>query len=406
MPHKPVCTMIFALLLLPGLALSQTQTYPGFTEYDGRPASLTLTFAGSSVTGKLSVSPVCDPGAHLTGVDIDLSGKATGSWEDKATTIKGSWTGGDTDPCDASKIIKNSRDYPNNGTFTISMVKTSEGKDAVRLVRMPTGYGYLFEARGLIYSGGGSGGVDLAIVDISVPTGMAPGREAEIEVTFTNKGNGAAGPFSLYGYAFSVENYQYSIRAKPVPVRGLAAGETKTETLTISVPSNAPSGPWDIQVAVDNFNYAGSGDVLEINENNNEKWKRKVSASEGPAKKSGPDLVVSKVSIDPDQKLKPSGNLTFSMELRNMGTAPAKGFYVGFYLSPDPSITINDTYIGYGIVDLGPGESKSGPVTCRIPSNLPPGFYYVGVIADPLEKVAESDETNNTKATDEPVTIS
>jgi len=269
---------------------------------------------------------------------------------------------------------------------------------------MPTGYGYLFEPKGLIYSGGG-GGVDLVIVDLSVPTGMAAGREAEIEVTFSNKGNGAAGPFSLYANAFSANNYQYSLEAEPFSVKGLAAGETKTETLTISVPSDAPSGPWDIKVAIDNSNFSGSGDVAETDENNNEKWKRKISAPDGGAKRSGPDLVVSEVSMDPGQKLKPSGNLTFMMELKNIGTAPAKGFYVGFYLSTDPSITTDDTYIGYGIVDLEPGESKSGPVPCPIPASIQPDLYYIGVVVDPLQKVAESDETNNAMATDKPFSI-
>ncbi|HPA97480.1 MAG TPA: hypothetical protein PLQ24_02630, partial [Methanothrix sp.] len=109
--------LTFLLLSLP--AFSQTLEYPGYTEYDGRPATLSLTFSGLYVTGKLHVNPVCEQSSHLTGVGLDLSGKATGPWEDRSTTITGDWIGGDTDPCSGS-TIKGDPSYPNEGSFTIS----------------------------------------------------------------------------------------------------------------------------------------------------------------------------------------------------------------------------------------------------------------------------------------------
>lgn len=69
------------------------------------------------------------------------------------------WTGGDTHPCDGTMITNDPR-YPNAGTFTISMTKTYDGRDAVRLVR--TGYGYLFSPIGLVYQGTGSSDGDEA----------------------------------------------------------------------------------------------------------------------------------------------------------------------------------------------------------------------------------------------------
>jgi hypothetical protein len=256
-----------------------TIDYSGYTEYDGRPATLTLTFNGPVVTGNLYVRPVCDPQVHLTGVEVQLFGTATGPWENTTTIIAGKWNGGDTDPCDASKIIKNDPLFPNTGTFTISMIKTADGKDAVRLVRMPTGYGYIFESTGKVCAGGGGGvGVDLKIVDLSVPTGIVPGIRTEILVTFINNGAAAAGPFKLYGYAFLRPDYLRSYYSDPVLIPGLQAGEMQNITLGISIPSNAPSGPYDVKVAIDNSNYAGTGDVIETNENNNEKWKTNVLA--------------------------------------------------------------------------------------------------------------------------------
>jgi len=200
---------------------------------------------------------------------------ATGPWEDKATSITGLWTGGDLNPCSGGTIT-NDPSYPTTGSFTISI----DGGD-VRLVRMPTGYGYKFKAKGVVLSGGdGSGNPDLTITDISVPTGIGPGMTANIVVTYKNIGSSDAGPFKLYGYAFPSKDYKKGYESDPVAVQGLKAGKTGSINIPIHVPSSAPAGTFDIKVAIDNSNYADSGDVIEANENNNEKWRVKVSGPE------------------------------------------------------------------------------------------------------------------------------
>ena len=407
MTFRPIWTVALTFLLFSVPAFSQTLEYTGYTEYDGRPATLSLTFSGLYVSGKLHVNPVCEQNSHLTGVGLDLSGTATGPWEDRSTTITGDWTGGDTDPCSGS-TIKDDPSYPNEGSFTISM-DGSGSESRIRLVRMPTGYGYVFNAKGSVITGGeGSGKPDLKLTEISVPTGIGPGMRAEIVATFKNEGSGDAGPFHLYGYAFPSQDYQKSAESEPVAVQGLGAGQTARASIPISVSSGAPAGTFDIKVAIDNSNYAGPGDVLETNENNNEMWKRKVSGAEAGTPAGGMeglvDLVVTEVRFDPSQPQSPD-KLTFIMGIKNLGGEKAKGFNAGFYLSHDRDITADDIYIGYGVIDLEPGESKSGPIPCNLPETLVPGHYYIGVIADPLEKLAESDETNNAMATGEPVFV-
>ena len=400
-----IWTVALTFILFSVPASSQTLEYTGYTEYDGRPATLSLTFSGLYVTGELQVNPVCEQNSHLTGVGLDLSGTATGPWEDRSTTITGDWTGGDTDPCSGS-TIEDDPSYPNEGSFTISMDE-SGSESRIRLVRMPTGYGYVFNAKGLVLSGGEGGGKpDLKLTEISVPTGIGPGMRAEIVATFKNEGSGDAGPFLLYGYAFSSQDYQKSSESEPVAVQGLGAGQTASASIPISIASGAPAGTFDIKVAIDNSNYAGPGEVLETNENNNEMWKRKVSGAEAgtPAGGGVADLVVTEVRFDPSQP-QSSDKLTFIMGIKNLGGEKADGFNAGFYLSHDRDITSDDIYIGYGVIDLEPGESKSGPVPGSLPGDLAPGLYYIGVIADPLEKLVESDETNNAMATDEPVFV-
>lgn len=152
---------ILAILLILGF-LNQTALcesrigYSGYTEYDGRPATLELVFNGNAVAGTLSVDPVCEDYVHLTGVRLSLTGTATGPWENSATTITGTWTGGDLYPC-TGEFITGDPAYPTTGTFTISMT-TSGGKNVVRLVRMPTGYGYIFPATGNRVTSGVSAG--------------------------------------------------------------------------------------------------------------------------------------------------------------------------------------------------------------------------------------------------------
>lgn len=405
MTFRLIWTVALTFLLFSVTASSQTLEYTGYTEYDGRPATLSLTFSGLYVTGKLHVNPVCEQNSHLTGVGLVLTGTATGPWEDRSTTITGDWTGGDTDPCSGS-TIKDDPSYPNEGSFTISMDE-SGSESRIRLVRMPTGYGYVFAAKGSVLSGSEGGGKpDLKLTEISVPTGIGPGMRAEIVATFKNDGSGDAGPFRLYGYAFSSQDYQKSAESEPVSVQGLGAGQTSRASIPISIASGAPAGTFDVKVAIDNSNYAGPGEVLETNENNNEMWKRKVSGVEAVAPAGGgvADLVVTEVRFDPGQPQSPD-KLTFIMGIKNLGGEKAEGFNAGFYLSDDRIITADDIYIGYGVIDLEPGESKSGPIPGSLPGDLAPGLYYIGVIADPLEKLAESDETNNAMATDEPVFV-
>ena len=398
MIFRPIWILALAFLFsMP--ASSETLEYPGYTEYDGRSATLILTFNGLSVTGELDVDPVCEESARLTGVHLDLSGMATGPWEDETTSISGDWAGGDLEPC-SGNTIRDDPSYPNEGSFTISM---DESEGTIRLVRMPTGYGYKFKAKGVILSGSsGSGNPDLKITEISVPSGIGPGMNAEIAVTFRNDGSADAGPFSLYGYAIPSQDYKKMYQSDPLAVPGLGAGETASASIPISISSSAPAGTFDVKVAIDNSNYAGPGDVLEANENNNEMWKRKVSGAEAKPAGDKADLTVTEVRFDPNQEQSPD-KLTFTMGLKNLGASQAEGFNAGFYLSSDMDITTDDIYIGYGVIDLEPGESRSGPIPCRLPETLAPGLYYIGVIADPLQKLAESDETNNAMSTDEPI---
>ena len=88
--------------------------------------------------------------------------------------------------------------------------------------------------------------------------------------------------------------------------------------------------------------------------------------------------------------------VTVSDTVQNQGTSAIGAYYVGYYLSADPQITIADTRLGARYIPgLAVGASSSGNFSVAIPSSLPGGTYYWGAIADFTQTQPESDESNN-----------
>jgi len=210
---------------------------------------------------------------------------------------------------------------------------------------------------------------DLTITDVSVPTGIMPGMTAEIVVTFTNEGEGDAGPFPLLGYAINIGDYDYLLESEEVPISGLKAGETQTKTLSISVPPDAPSGPWDVQVVIDNPNWSEDpGSVVEKNENSNEKWVHNIA--EPPQRAGAPQEVTFQVyrTMTTDQGSWKQNCNHYELAVTRDGAAVDLGTGGGVaeetngvltvYLSPgDYSYKINYRYPGSDQIQMQEGET-------------------------------------------------
>ena len=115
------------------------------------------------------------------------------------------------------------------------------------------------------------------------------------------------------------------------------------------------------------------------------------------------DLVVSSASTLNTTTVV-GGNLTITSSVQNVGTA---GMLVGatsttrFYLSTDSTITSADILLsGTRVVGTlaagGVGTITSTVVT--LPASVVPGTYYIGVMADGLNQVLESVESNNSSS--------
>jgi hypothetical protein len=88
---------------------------------------------------------------------------------------------------------------------------------------------------------------------------------------------------------------------------------------------------------------------------------------------------------------------------KNQGTWVARGsFYMNLYLSKDSWINRKkDKLLGTRYLYLGglaPGHSRKSSTTLTLPTILPPGTYYLGALADSINRFPEESETNNASA--------
>jgi hypothetical protein len=90
------------------------------------------------------------------------------------------------------------------------------------------------------------------------------------------------------------------------------------------------------------------------------------------------------------------------LRIRNAGTDDVTtGFFVGFYISADTEITLEDVLLSGGrewVTALAAGAEVDVPLvtSAYIPTDYPLGPAFLGVIVDEFNAVPESDETDNT----------
>jgi subtilase family serine protease len=103
------------------------------------------------------------------------------------------------------------------------------------------------------------------------------------------------------------------------------------------------------------------------------------------------------------------GALVVTDTAENQGTATAGTFRIAYHLSPDPiygngdDVTISTIRTVTG--PLAAGATNTATIRLSIPSTAPGGTYHLCAMADSLNQVAESDETNNARCSEETVTL-
>jgi len=169
---------------------------------------------------------------------------------------------------------------------------------------------------------------------------------------------------------------------------GLYPGDVAVYDVSFKVPGSVPPGTYYLGAIADHRN-----EQTEVDETNNTLAANSVEVIQIT------DLVPT--VLTPAQTTVDLGaDLDVHVEITNQGTSYVGASTAEFYLSADPIITRDD----YKLSSMWTSGLYAGGVFAkdyivRIRKTVPPGTYYLGVIADALGEHPEQDETNNALAT-------
>jgi len=248
---------------------------------------------------------------------------------------------------------------------------------------------------------------DLVITGISVPSSVAPGTKARVSVTIQNQGNGSASSSSL---SLSLSGDRTpdpgDTSAGQVMVSPIAPGATRTVSSSVRIPDGA-TGTCSLCARAD-----ANSRIRESNEENNAACSMAIlihagsspTPAETPAITLTSDLVAASVTSAGTGTA--GGILDIWMLVRNDGTSFTRTTGAAVYLSSDQAISPGDTYLGLvPVPSLNGGSSATINGTLSIPSTVPAGTYYCGIILDHANILVEADEGNNIACSPVPVII-
>ncbi len=242
-------------------------------------------------------------------------------------------------------------------------------------------------------------GPDLIITSVSGPSTISSGTDFTVTIGIKNQGVGKIEtPFYVGLYASddaTITTSDKNLGSAYIYTSFAPGGQ---QTITLSARLNA-EGTYYLGAIADT-----TGLIIESNETNNSLAGNRITVT-APV---FPDLIVTSVSGPTTGNV---GNpFTVPVTIKNQGTGSISWYgwqsadYISIYLSSDATITTSDKKIGAAVLQpyvpfsLAAGATKSVNITATIPSDVTPGTYYIGAIADSTNFFQESNETNNSRA--------
>lgn len=182
---------------------------------------------------------------------------------------------------------------------------------------------------------------------------------------------------------------QTATRVGAFTVPALAAGATESgRSVSFVVPELAP-GTYAAGIFVDD-----SDQIFESDEQNNGACEAPESFVLG-LRPFGTDLTVSLFELGATVAT-PGSSLAFTRILTNLRAHPSPAFRTRIVLSDDSVIDPGDATLVASTLPAGLlGFDGPTTVSVTIPPATPAGTWFVGIIADDIDAVAEADETNN-----------
>ncbi len=254
--------------------------------------------------------------------------------------------------------------------------------------------------------GGTSGGpIDLSVSIANLKLGggintnfatTPPGGLFTVEVTYRNAGSADTGG-GYYGYYISTDPIITTSDRLLVwgsLLDAIPANGSRTLTSSLQVPTDLAPGTYYFGVVSDYTNR-----ISETNETNNAS--NAIAFTVAGSGNVDLKAALRGVRVDDregDQAFHPGALALVDYSIINSGSGATPPGAAGFYLSTDSTITKSDTFLGQ--FEIGnPSGGLSGQLDiatyARLPADLATGVYYIGVIADNVGAIAESNEANN-----------
>lgn len=250
---------------------------------------------------------------------------------------------------------------------------------------------------------------DLSVTEVRVLRAQAPfdpistaffGEPARFEAFVANIGGAIANNVTIAIYMSDNESLNAVTDKLVGTVSGLTfnAGEGRWVALNSAViPTLDTNGlPYAVQPYFF-FAAATAGATAEGNAQNNF-----IKSAPVVVRQPAPDLLVAELQTP--LRAGAGELVAISRTLTNLGNRDAPAANYRFVLSANPIITTDDTPLKRvtsqgeiidGTVTLAMGARDSAVELLRLPSTVADADWYIGVLLDPDEHVAESDETNN-----------
>ena len=226
----------------------------------------------------------------------------------------------------------------------------------------------------------------------------APGTTFSVTDTARNAGAVASGG-STTRYYLSLDGVKSAgdtllTGSRGVP--GLASGATSAGSVTVTIPTTTPLNTYFLLACADDLNG-----VVETDEGNN-----CIVASSGSVTVSRPDLVEDTITNPPTSKARGT-SFSVTDTARNAGIAASAASTTRYYLSLDGVKNAGDTLLtgSRPVPALAAGASSSSAATVTIPTTTPLNTYFLLACADDLNTAVETIETNNCKASANPVIV-
>jgi subtilase family serine protease len=229
-------------------------------------------------------------------------------------------------------------------------------------------------------------GPDLTVTAFSGPPSGAAGGIISVTDTVANAGAADAAASTTRFYLST--NGVFDTGDVPLggsrAVPALAAGATSAGMTSLTLPSGTATGTYYVFARAD-----GNEQLAEASETNNTRWF---------AIQIGGDLVMT--ALSGPLRAAPGATVAVYDTTKNQGGGSVGASTTAFYLSANYSLDAGDVRLqpGRSIPALSAGYSSSGTTMVTIPADVTPGLWQLFAVADADAAVAETLESNNTRA--------